>query len=203
LTGRIYQCEATDGEICLDRIVFARMKRVILSAIFVAAAIAALSTPASATEVGSARPLGLGVQLFDPTALIGKLFLDRNNALDFGVGFWGYGRCYNDNGRYWCNRGDQSFSVHFDYLYQETIVQTAPIKLDWHAGVGGRMLFHGYADDNGAHDVALFGRVPLGVDLTFRRPSWLEVYLEIAPGLWVFPPLAFDIDVGLGVRAYF
>jgi hypothetical protein len=179
------------------------MKRVILTTILVIAAFAMVPAPAQATEVGPARPFGLGVQVFDPTALIGKLFLDRNNALDFGVGFWGYGRCYNDNGPYYCSRSNQAFSVHFDYLYQETIVQTAPVKLDWHAGIGGRMLFHGYADDNGTHDAALFARVPLGLDLTFRRPSWLEVYLEVAPGLWIFPPLAFDIDVGLGVRAYF
>jgi len=155
------------------------MKRVTLSAILVVATIAAVSAPARATEVGSTRPFGLGVQLFEPTALIGKLFLDRNNAIDFGLGFWGYGRCYDHNGPYYCDHSNQSFSVHFDYLYEENIVQTAAIKLDWHAGVGGRMLFHGYADNDGTHDVALFARVPLGVDLTFRRPSWLEVYLEV------------------------
>lgn len=179
------------------------MKRVILTTILLVAAVAAAPAPAQATEVGTARPFGLGIQAFDPTALIGKLFLDRNDALDFGVGFWGYGRCYDHNGPYYCDHTNQYFSVHFDYLYEETIVQAAPIKLDWHAGAGGRMVFHGYADDNGTHDVALFGRIPLGVDLTFRRPSWLEVYLEVAPGLWVLPPLAFDIDVGLGARAYF
>jgi len=66
------------------------------------------------------------------------------------------------------------------------------------------MAFGGYyRDSHGYHDFALFARVPAGLDLAFRRPRWLEVYLEIAPGLWVYPPLHFDIDVGLGVRAYF
>lgn len=178
------------------------MKRVILFTLLLAC-ITTVSRRASATEVGSSRPFGLGVQLFEPTALIGKYFLDRNDALDFGVGFWGYGRCYDANGPYYCDRSNGFFSLHFDYLYEETIVQNAPIKLDWHAGVGGRMVFNSYVDNHGTHDVALFARVPLGLDLTFRRPSWLEVYLEIAPGLWVIPPLTFDIDVGLGVRAYF
>jgi hypothetical protein len=179
------------------------MKRVILPAILILASVAAIPSRAHATEVGTSRPFGLGVQLFEPTALIGKLFLDRNNALDFGVGFWGYGRCYNHDGPYYCDHADQYFSVHFDYLYEETIVHTAPLKLDWHVGAGGRSVFNGYVDENGRHDVAIFARVPIGVDFTFRRPNWLEAYVEAAPGLWIFPPLTFDIDVGLGVRAYF
>jgi hypothetical protein len=177
------------------------MKRVTtLSALVLA--IAAAPESARATEVGTARTFGLGVQLFEPTALIGKLFLDRNDALDFGVGFWGYGRCYNNNGPYTCYNGNQYFSIHFDYLYEESIVDTA-VRLDWHVGAGGRMAFDSYYNGDGRHDAALFARVPIGLDLGFRRPRWLEVYLEVAPGLWIYPPLAFDIDVGLGARAYF
>jgi hypothetical protein len=180
------------------------MKRVILSSILLACITAVPGRArATATEVGTSRPFGLGVQAFEPTSLIGKLFLDRNNALDFGLGFWGYGHCYNNHGPYYCDRGNQAFSVHFDYLYEEPFVEVAPVRLDWHAGAGGRMLFNGYTDDNGTHDLAIFARIPIGVDVTFRRPRWLEAYLEVAPGLWIFPPLTFDIDVGLGVRAYF
>jgi hypothetical protein len=179
------------------------MKRVILLSAIILAAAFGKSGVARATEVGTTRTFGLGVQLADPTALIGKLFLDRNNALDFGIGFWGYGRCYNNNGPYACYNGNQYYSIHFDYLYEEPIVNTT-VRLDWHVGAGGRMAFGGYYyNGDGRHDAALFARVPIGLDLTFRRPHFLEVYLEIAPGLWIFPPLAFDIDVGLGVRAYF
>ena len=178
------------------------MKRVNILRLLILTAMAGSPGTARATEVGTSRPFGLGVQLFEPTAIIGKLFLDRNDALDFGVGFWGYGRCYNNNGPYACNNGNQYFSIHFDYLYEEPIVDTV-VRLDWHVGAGGRMAFNSYYNDNGRHDAALFARVPIGLDLSFRRPRWLETYLEIAPGLWIFPPLAFDIDVGLGVRAYF
>ncbi|MBN2574089.1 MAG: hypothetical protein JXP73_05940 [Deltaproteobacteria bacterium] len=159
---------------------------------------------AHATEVGTYRSFGLGVQLFAPTALIGKLFVDRNNAFDFGFGFWGYGRCYDANGNpYPCNDYYDAYSFHFDYLYEEAIVDGV-VRLDWHVGVGGRTAFHGYyRDKEGYRDFAMFGRVPVGLDLAFRRPRWLEAYLEIGPGLWVFPPLHFDIDVGLGARAYF
>jgi hypothetical protein len=178
------------------------MKRVTMLSALLVTSLAAGS--ASSTEVGTARTFGLGVQLFAPTAIIGKVFLDRNNALDFGFGFWGYGHCYGADGHpYACNDYYDAYSLHFDYLYEETIIERG-VRLDWHVGVGGRTAFGGYYhDDHGAHDFALFGRVPIGLDLTFRRPHWLEVYLEIAPGLWVLPPLEFDIDVGLGVRAYF
>ena len=178
------------------------MKRVTSLLALSLALLAAPVNRAQATEVGTARPFGLGVQLFDPTALIGKVFLDRNDALEFGVGVWGYGRCYADHGNlYYCSDSYGFFSFHLDYLYEEPIVERG-VRLDWHVGVGGRLAWwrnHRYAQ----RDLGLFARVPLGLDLTFGRPSWLEVYLEIAPGLWVYPPLDFDIDVGLGVRAYF
>jgi hypothetical protein len=179
------------------------MKRVILFSVLLLAGVVSTPSVSRATEVGTSRKFGLGVQLFDPTAIIGKLFLDRNDAFDFGLGFAGYGRCYDGNGHsYACNDGNQYFSIHADYLYEETIVDSV-VRLDWHAGVGGRIAFNSYYQDNRRHDAALFARVPVGLDLAFRRPRWLETYLEIAPGLWVLPPLVFDIDVGLGVRAYF
>lgn len=178
------------------------MKRVTLLSVLLFAALAGGAIRASATEVGTARTFGLGVQLLEPTAIIGKVFLDRNDALDFGIGFWGYGHCYDDNGRYYCNDNHTDISLHFDYLYEEPIVDSV-VRLDWHAGVGGRMIFWGYTDDRHDDGVALLARVPVGLDLAFRRPRWLEVYLEIAPALVIIPPLDFDIDVGLGARAYF
>ncbi len=172
-------------------------------ALFVALTALGLAGNAGATEVGTARTFGLGVQLFDPTALIGKLFLDRYDAVDFGLGFWGYGTCYRSNGStYYCGDAAANFSLHADYLSEEPLVQRR-LRLDWHVGVGGRAIFWGYANDNGDRGVTLLARVPLGLDLTFPRPDWLEVYLEIAPALVVVPPLGFTIDVGLGVRAYF
>jgi hypothetical protein len=178
------------------------MKRVILILGLVLATVTAGAAPANATEVGNRRNFGLGVQLLDPTAFIGKFFLDRNDALDFGIGFWGYGRCFDDHGSYYCDHGRRDVSIHFDYLYEESLVDSR-VRLDWHAGVGGRLIFWGYAYDNNDDGVALLARVPIGLDLAFQRPSWLEIYLEIAPALVVIPPLDFTFDVGLGARAYF
>jgi hypothetical protein len=180
------------------------MKRISLFLALVVALCLTSAGQVRATEVGNARTFGLGVQLFEPTAIVGKVFLNRFNALDFGFGFWGWGRCYDSNGHpYACNEYYDAYSLHFDYLYEENIVDTV-VRLDFHVGAGGRMFFGGYYyDSHGHHDAALFARVPIGLDLALRRPRWLEIYLEIGPGLWIYPPLHFDIDVGLGARAYF
>src|SRR5689334_13693412 len=107
------------------------MRRVIvISALFFA--MFGLST-ASATEVGAGRNFGLGFQVGDPTAIIGKVFLNRENAFDFGLGFWGYGygACYDKVGhRYDCGHDYQRLSIHGDFLWQYEIVRTT-VKLDW------------------------------------------------------------------------
>jgi hypothetical protein len=165
--------------------------------------VAGASATAHATEVGSSRTFGLGFQIGDPTALIGKVFVGRGNALDFGVGFGGYGyaRCRDNNGHwYYCgDRYGRDLSLHADYLWQENLVRQQ-VNLDWHIGAGGRIAFWDAWDDR---TVALIARMPLGLDLTFARPSFLEVFFEIAPGIMIAPRLDFDLDAALGVRFYF
>jgi hypothetical protein len=92
--------------------------------------------------------------------------------------------------------------VHADYLYQENIVKMTN-RLDWYAGLGGRVITWAYGSNKLGHDLVLLARVPLGFAVTFRRPSFLEAYIEIAPSLVAFPPLDFTIDFSLGARAYF
>ena len=162
-----------------------------------------LVSPAQATEVGTSRVFGMGVQIGEPTGIVGKAFLGGGNALDFGIGFagWGWrGRCEGPDGRWHdCYNRREYFSVHLDYLWEESFF-VQPFRLDWHAGVGGR-----FVDwyDWDYHATAFLARVPLGLDFAFRRPSWLEAFIEVAPGLMLVPGLDFWIDVGVGARAYF
>jgi hypothetical protein len=175
---------------------------------FTVAVLAMASTRADrvqATEVGTSRNFGVGFQIGDPTAITAKLFVGGAHAFDFGLGFggWGYGWCRDaNNNTYRCGDINHNFSLHMDYLYQENIV-TATNKLDWYAGFGGRLITAAYGSNNLGHDVVLLARVPIGIAATFRRPDFLEAYLEVAPAIVIFPPLDFGIDVGLGVRAYF
>jgi len=179
------------------------MKRVILIAATLVVTTAAADA-ARATEVGSSRRIGFGLQIIEPTAAIGKVYLDRNRAIDFGFGFWGYGRCYDaGHGNRYCNDYYAAYSLHLDFLFEDTIVENV-VRLSWHVGLGGRTQFgNKYYFDDRYHRLGMFARVPVGLDLAFRRPEFLEVYLEVAPGTWLYPGLTFDIDVGLGVRAYF
>ena len=181
------------------------MKRFAALTLATVAIMSTHATSSQATEVGTSRTFGLGFQIGDPTAVTAKLFVGGAHAFDFGLGFggWGYGWCRNANGdTYRCGDLNHNFSVHVDYLYEENIVNRRA-RLDWYVGAGGRLITSAYGSNQLGHDVVLLARVPVGLALTFQRPSFLEVYLELAPALVVVPPLDFTIDVGLGVRAYF
>ena len=85
------------------------MKRTIVSALVAASLLAIFAQSAEATEVGYNRKFGLGVVIGAPTGLTGKVWIAPTNALDFGLGFYGYGfanRCFTDNnGNVVCERG--------------------------------------------------------------------------------------------------
>jgi hypothetical protein len=179
------------------------MTRALRSTALALVVLAASAGAARATEVGRSRRIGLGVQIFDPTAIIGKVFIGGGNAIDFGLGFGGvFTRCRRSDGSYArCNDvGGRFWSLHGDYLWQDNLVREGNFILDWHIGAGARLIFD---SGNDTSYVQLNARMPLGLDATFNRPNFLEVFLEIAPSLVIVPPLWFDIDVALGVRLYF
>jgi hypothetical protein len=178
------------------------MTRVLTTTALALVVLAASAGDGQATEVGSSRRIGLGFQIIDPTAIIGKVFIGRGNAIDFGLGFGGVGyvRCRREGSRYdYCN-GVGFWSLHGDYLWQDNLVRQGGLNLDWHIGVGGRLVFDNASDRT---YIDLIARMPIGLDFTFARPSFLEAFFEIAPGLVIVPPLWFDIDAALGVRFYF
>jgi hypothetical protein len=140
-----------------------------------------LGESASATEVGRTRPIGFGFALGDPAALVAKYFVSPANAWDFGLGIWTF--------------GGTALSLNVDYLWQEQLVRGRSAGLDWHIGAGGRV----WAFES---DFALAARMPLGLDVTFRRPNFLEVFLDIAPAVYILPGVGLDIEAQLGVRLY-
>jgi hypothetical protein len=181
------------------------VKRLVFLTLAAATILSTSEGRAQATEVGSSRNFGLGFQIGEPTAITAKAFVRRNHAFDFGLGLggWGYGWCTDAAGHTSrCSDLNHDISLHADYLYQENIVNMTN-RLDWYVGLGGRVIMSAYGSNNLGHDVVILARIPIGIAVTFRRPDFLEAYLEIAPALVAFPPLDFTIDVGLGVRAYF
>jgi hypothetical protein len=159
-----------------------------------------LAPRVGATEVGRGRDFGVGVAFGSPTSLVAKYFVGGGNALDFGLGFWSYGwgcRRRGDAPRV-CD-GYNAFdlvTVNVDYLWQDGIVSGRAATLDWHIGGGGRVWV-------GDGTFAAAARMPIGVDLTFRKPDFLEVFLELAPAVYIVPGLDLDIEAFLGVRFYF
>jgi hypothetical protein len=159
---------------------------------------------AAASEVGAGRDFGLGVAVGAPISLVGKYYLGSRDALDFGVAFgrWRH-RCYDWYRRY-CD-GIDEVGFNGDYLWQDRLAR-GRANLDWHIGVGARLwVWNDYIYDNRYYDngAALAARMPLGLDLTFARPSFLEVFLEIAPHLYLVPGLGFEAEGAVGVRFYF
>jgi len=156
---------------------------------------------AQATEVGRGRDVGLGLSFGNPSGIVGKLFAGSTEALDFGLGFRNYGGCHRNG---WGCRGNDHLSFHADYLRQENLFTQGNVVMDWHIGGGGRLWFYDYNNDNSNDDdIAIAARMPVGIDLTFRSPSFLELYLELAPSLLVVPALDTFIEGTFGVRAYF
>jgi hypothetical protein len=166
-------------------------------------AITCTGRTAEATEVGYNRKFGLGFMIGNPTGLVGKYWLSTINALDFGVGFYGYGwgfRGCDAQGRCW-GGGYGHLTLNVDYLWQSNLVKSTA-QLDWHVGAGGRVDFFG---DQYSSAFAVGVRGPIGLDLMFSNPSFLELFFEIAPVLYFAPiPVAgLGFEGGLGVRLYF
>ena len=172
------------------------------------AAVVCATDVVHATEVGYSRRYGLGAVVGDPTGLSGKMWIGSTNAIDLGVGFYGYGYrggCFRDrNGVPICDRryGHGSTSVHLDYLWESKLIESkGKVQLDWHIGAGGRVFFLGDPCAFDCWDVGV--RAPIGLDLTFNQPSFLEVFAEIAPVFYFAPAAFLALEGGLGVRGYF
>lgn len=167
---------------------------VFLLAIFLTAPSAFSRTPAS--EKGK-RTFGLGFVLGVPTAITGKYWIDNSHGFDFGLG-WG---------------SNSKIDVYADYLvhfpdffnanYEDFFQQLTP-----YVGIGG--LFHSSknpyrAKDNTKPDETVFNvilRVPFGVEWHTPKVP-LGVFLEVAPGIYLLPDVAPNVQGGVGVRYYF
>lgn len=177
------------------------MKRTIITAFVAAILMVTAARSAHATDVGYGRKFGLGLELGDPTGLSAKLWVAPTNAIDFGLGFWGFGvnaGCWRDgNGNLHCDNFSTG-TFNADYLWQSNIVR-GTAQLDWHLGVGGRAIW--FSGCNG--DCFDFGgRAPIGLDLMFQNPNFLEIFFEIAPALYVIPNPFLAFEGGLGIRGY-
>lgn len=171
--------------------------RLLLALLLSVATILILPITAKAQSPGSGR-LGAGVVIGAPTAITGKYWMSNDEAVDFGLSFWGY--------RWTTLYGD--YHWYFDRAFgnrNKFVSQLTP-----YVGVGGGITFWserrecgrwscGSTGDSGT---AIFARVPLGVEWYPVRPP-LGVFAEFIPSFTVIPGTAGFFDFGVGIRYYF
>lgn len=137
----------------------------------------------SATE----RKIGAGFILGSPSGITGKLFLDKGNAVDIGLGV---------------ASGD-GFYLYGDYLRHFSGV--FPIEeLILYFGIGPG--YHRYEKKNRWDEEEvenrLEARLPIGLEYMVEKVP-LGVFIELAPAMRVVPDFDFEVRGGIGLRYYF
>ena len=175
-----------------------RFRKLALTAALTLTLVAAglTSGTAHASEIGNSKKFGIGGMLGAPTGLSLKYYFNQRHALDFGlgIGFWGGATLY----------------LHGDYKFHFMLTKASHFDLPLYIGVGAKLTVwftdhdHTYWGDNDAHGGYLgFGiRVPIGVSFNLNKLP-LDVFLEIVPGVGLFPGIGAFVDGAVGVRYYF
>jgi hypothetical protein len=174
----------------------------------------------SSGAMAAGRSFGLGVVFPAPTGITGKLWTSGTTALDFVFGWEGgyrdgyydpacnNGRYYNDHrgycddyyydyydrGRY--GRGWNNFHLHADYLFHNFSAIRSSERFPLFYGPGVNMNFWR------GEFLELGVRGDFGIAWLPRRAP-MDVFLELAPVVNLFPYARFDVNVGLGTRFYF
>ncbi len=147
------------------------------------------------------KKFGVGLELGEPTGITGKLFVSRNQAIDFGIGDL-YHNYY---------VGGEGLHLYLDYLWHPVVLTKAEaFELPLYIGVGGRFWNFDYScDRNGICSSAdLFGiRVPVGISFDFNNVP-LDIFLQLVPTLdfyrnYTSRSVYLDIDFSFGIRFWF
>lgn len=131
---------------------------------------------------GFAQSSGLGVGLVvgEPTGFSAKYWMSQTTALDGAVA--------------WSFQNNGSFYLHADFLnHYFDIIQMESGKMPLYWGFGAKVVL--------ANDPVLGAHVPLGIAYLFENAP-LDIFLEVRPGLNIFPSTQFDMTGGIGVRYY-
>lgn len=135
------------------------------------------------------RGVGLGVVLGEPSGIVLKGWIARNQAVDGGLA-WSFGR-------------HDSLHVHADYLFHEfDLFKVKEGRLPVYFGVGGRFKLGDNDDDSGNNSDRVGIRIPLGIDYMFRKVP-VDIFLEVVPIMDLMPDTTFALNAGLGARFFF
>ncbi|MEQ1877943.1 MAG: hypothetical protein ABL958_14975 [Bdellovibrionia bacterium] len=159
--------------------------------------VSSFSIGAFADSPGAGR-LGAGIMIGEPTALTGKYWLTRNQAVDFGFGFWTYHSTiiFGDYHWYW----PEIFGHKNKFVGD----------LSLYVGVGGGVASwrdrywcnRWRCEATGDSGTAIFVRVPVGVEWFPGHPP-LGVFVEVSPSFSISPGMSGYLDFATGIRYYF
>jgi hypothetical protein len=144
--------------------------------------LAVASSKTAAQETGD---FGLGLILGDPTGVNCKYMLSPDMAIDGAIGFGVIGGGH--------------LHIHSDFLWQFDIQQWPAGSLDLYLGVGPTLAVGNKKADA---DLLLGVRGPLGVSFLFSKVP-LDIFLEVAIGLFIVEKVDWDVDAAIGVRYWF
>lgn len=148
-----------------------------------------LSAPASDAHAQDEN-FGLGIILGDPNGVSMKGMLNSGMAIDGAVGFS-------------VLEGDY-LHAHVDFLWQTGLSEFDRAFMLLHYGVGPKLAaFDGNDGPGGDGDGIWIGaRAPVGLTFVFRRVP-MDLFMEVAAGLWIIEDTDFDIDAAIGTRYWF
>jgi hypothetical protein len=147
------------------------------------------------------KTFGVGLQLGAPSAITGKLKLESNTAVIFGVGggwSWGLG---------------SGLELSVGYVVHPSLLASyEALNLNWYAGgaIDVMVLTHQYYNRGivipvytySGSPIGLGAHVPLGLDFQLRALP-LSLYAELTPGLDLFPVVGPRVGLALGARFFF
>ena len=137
--------------------------------------------------------LGAGIILGEPTGITVKLWLSGSSAIDLSAG-WAFASTSNET----VPVAETEFRVQLnaDYLYHFLRPFTVPEGMTAiHCGIGGTVKL--------MPDMVVTGvRVPAGIAY-YVEPAPLEIFLEIALVMELFPATAGTFNSALGLRWFF
>ena len=140
---------------------------------------------------------GAGIIVGEPTGISLKGWISSDRAIAGGLA--------------WSLRGASYISVHADYLFHNmNLIKLNKGRLPLYFGPGVRLRSwtgdqywdHGRWNDYDGGRARLGVRFPVGLDY-LPENSPVDVFLEIAPALDLFPSTSFDIGAAIGVRYWF
>lgn len=135
---------------------------------------------------------GLGVIIGDPTGISAKLWTSPKNASILGVG-WSIDE-YRFRGRDYGN--SSRLHIHLDYLWHSFNAINTNGQFPLFYGIGGRI------NTGPQYSGTLGVRGVVGIKW-FPKETPLDIFLEIAPTLYLISSTGIGIDAGIGARYYF